>query len=91
MLSGQVETTRYPRNPLDVLAQQIVAMGAMDPNPYETLIPQHPNLGPMLMNLFPVEITEPVDQSNAVLFLASDESRYITSISLPVDAGASHF
>lgn len=30
MLDGQVEATRYPRNPLDVLAQQIVAMAAMD-------------------------------------------------------------
>ena len=31
MHEGQVEATRYPRNPLDVLAQQIVAMAAMDP------------------------------------------------------------
>jgi ATP-dependent Lhr-like helicase len=31
MLLGEVESTRYPRNPLDVLAQQIVAMVAMDP------------------------------------------------------------
>ena len=30
MRDGQVEATRYPRNPLDVLAQQIVAMVAMD-------------------------------------------------------------
>ncbi len=30
MLAGEVETTRYPRNPLDMLAQQIVAMVAMD-------------------------------------------------------------
>ena len=30
MHDGQVEATRYPRNPLDVLAQQIVAMVAMD-------------------------------------------------------------
>ena len=30
MHEGQVETTRYPRNPLDVLAQQVVAMAAMD-------------------------------------------------------------
>ena len=28
MHEGQVESTRYPRNPLDVLAQQIVAMVA---------------------------------------------------------------
>ena len=30
MLEGAIEETRYPRNPLDVLAQQIVAMCAMD-------------------------------------------------------------
>jgi ATP-dependent Lhr-like helicase len=30
MLRGEVEPSRYPRNPLDVLAQQIVAMVAMD-------------------------------------------------------------
>ncbi|HEX6129885.1 MAG TPA: DEAD/DEAH box helicase, partial [Candidatus Limnocylindria bacterium] len=30
MLDGQIEETRIPRNPLDVLAQQLVAMGAMD-------------------------------------------------------------
>ena len=31
MTKGLVEPSRYPRNPLDVLAQQIVAMAAMDP------------------------------------------------------------
>ncbi|MBN9735108.1 MULTISPECIES: ATP-dependent helicase [unclassified Pseudonocardia] len=30
MTSGSIESTRYPRNPLDVLAQQIVAMVAME-------------------------------------------------------------
>src|SRR5207248_1415252 len=30
MLRGEIETTRVPRNPLDVLAQQIVAMTAME-------------------------------------------------------------
>ncbi|MCR3719009.1 MULTISPECIES: DEAD/DEAH box helicase [Prauserella salsuginis group] len=31
MGSGAIEATRYPRNPLDVLAQQIVAMVALEP------------------------------------------------------------
>ena len=31
MYAGKVESVHYPRNPLDVLAQQIVAMVAMDP------------------------------------------------------------
>ena len=31
MRAGQIEELRYPRNPLDVLAQQIVAMVSMEP------------------------------------------------------------
>jgi (+)-trans-carveol dehydrogenase len=39
------------------------------------------------MNALPVPWVDPVDISNALLFLASDEARYITGVSLPVDAG----
>ena len=39
------------------------------------------------MNVLPIPWVEPVDISNAVLFLASDEARYITGVPLPVDAG----
>jgi SDR family mycofactocin-dependent oxidoreductase len=35
----------------------------------------------------PIPYIEPVDISNAVLFLASDESRYVTGMQLRVDAG----
>jgi (+)-trans-carveol dehydrogenase len=38
-------------------------------------------------NAMPVPWVESVDISNALLFLASDEARYITGVSLPVDAG----
>ena len=41
------------------------------------------------MNMLPVPWVDAVDISNAVLFLASDESRYITGITLPVDCGGS--
>ena len=40
------------------------------------------------VNALPIPWVEPVDISNAVLFLASDEARYITGVTLPVDAGA---
>ncbi|MGU3498673.1 mycofactocin-coupled SDR family oxidoreductase [Mycobacterium sp. C31M] len=40
-----------------------------------------------LGNLLPVEMLEPRDISDAVLFLASDLSRYVTGVALPVDAG----
>jgi len=32
---------------------------------------------------------EPIDITNAIIFLASDESRYVTGTNLPIDAGAS--
>jgi SDR family mycofactocin-dependent oxidoreductase len=38
-------------------------------------------------HLLPVGWVDPVDISNAVLFLASDEARYITATQLVVDAG----
>jgi NAD(P)-dependent dehydrogenase (short-subunit alcohol dehydrogenase family) len=41
-----------------------------------------------MTNPLQVPWMEPVDISNAVLFLASDESRYITGLMLPIDAGS---
>jgi SDR family mycofactocin-dependent oxidoreductase len=51
------------------------------------LIAAHPQLGPILVNLLPVALIQPEDVSNAVVFLASDESRYITASAMTVDAG----
>jgi SDR family mycofactocin-dependent oxidoreductase len=39
------------------------------------------------VSALPIPWLESVDISNAVLFLASDEARYITGVTLPVDAG----
>jgi SDR family mycofactocin-dependent oxidoreductase len=40
------------------------------------------------LNALPIQWVEAVDISNAVVFLASDEARYITGVTLPVDAGS---
>jgi SDR family mycofactocin-dependent oxidoreductase len=40
------------------------------------------------MNLLAVPWIDPIDVANAALFLASEEARYITAVTLPVDAGA---
>lgn len=42
------------------------------------------------MNLLPIPWVEPADISNAIIWLASDAARYITGITLPVDAGNQH-
>ncbi|MFH5821862.1 mycofactocin-coupled SDR family oxidoreductase [Georgenia sp. AZ-5] len=44
--------------------------------------------GFMSLNTLPVPWVTADDISNAVLFLASDASRYVTGVTLPVDAGA---
>jgi SDR family mycofactocin-dependent oxidoreductase len=41
----------------------------------------------MASNTLPVDMIEPEDVSEAVLWLASDAARYVTGITLPVDAG----
>jgi SDR family mycofactocin-dependent oxidoreductase len=40
-----------------------------------------------MQNALPVSLVEPVDISNAIVWLASEEARYVTGVSLPVDAG----
>ncbi|GAC1326359.1 MAG: mycofactocin-coupled SDR family oxidoreductase [Mycobacteriales bacterium] len=49
--------------------------------------PANPISGGTSMHLLPIEWIEVVDVANAVLFLASDEARYVTGVALPVDAG----
>ena len=46
-----------------------------------------PDATSSLTNLLPVELIQPLDVSNAILFLVSDAARYITGVTFPVDAG----
>lgn len=47
----------------------------------------NPEGNAMAGNLMPVPYVEPQDVTNAVLFLISDSARYITGMTMPVDAG----
>ncbi|RRQ28148.1 NAD(P)-dependent oxidoreductase [Rhodococcus sp. Eu-32] len=62
---------------------------------YKTFLPDNPNPQKdhaaeafKTLNALPIEWVEPVDISNAIAFLVSDEGRYITGVQLPVDAGS---
>jgi SDR family mycofactocin-dependent oxidoreductase len=61
---------------------------------YRQMVPgiEHPTREDVIavmrtLNALPIPWVDPLDVSNAVLFLASDEARYITGVTLPIDAG----
>jgi SDR family mycofactocin-dependent oxidoreductase len=77
----------HPTSVNTIMIQNEQVWGLFDPaNPHPTRESAEPIF--QSINALPVPWVEPVDISNAVLFLASDEARYITGVTLPVDAGA---
>jgi SDR family mycofactocin-dependent oxidoreductase len=78
--------TVHPTGVDTVMIQNEKTWGLFDPdNPH----PTRETAAPIFesTNALPVPWVEPIDISNAILFLASDEARYITGVTLPVDAG----
>jgi SDR family mycofactocin-dependent oxidoreductase len=51
------------------------------------IIEHAPQLAGSLLNALPVEAVDPIDVSNAIAWLVSDEARYVTGSVIPVDAG----
>jgi SDR family mycofactocin-dependent oxidoreductase len=79
------------------LAAQNVRVNTVHPTGVETgmrpeslhglLAESRPDLVPVFLNALPIVMAEAIDISNAVLFLISDESRYVTGLEFKVDAG----
>ena len=51
------------------------------------LFEREPGIAAGMQNALPVDMVEALDISNAILWLVSDEARYVTGITVPVDAG----
>jgi SDR family mycofactocin-dependent oxidoreductase len=63
---------------------------SMVTNPeYQAFVKEYPEIatGPKYQKPMPGGLLDPVDISNAMVFLASDEARYVTGITMPVDGG----
>ncbi|MEU6643579.1 mycofactocin-coupled SDR family oxidoreductase [Saccharomonospora sp. NPDC046836] len=69
-------------HPTGVPTTMLEGLGGLD-----ALINQDAELGPLFRNAYPIETVEPVDISKAVLYLASEDARYVTGAQLCVDAG----
>ena len=78
--------TIHPANTRTTMLQNPSTMRTFCPGTAEPTQEQF-EAGTQSMHLLPVAMIEPEDIANASLFLASEESRYITGVTLPVDAG----
>jgi SDR family mycofactocin-dependent oxidoreductase len=52
-----------------------------------TVMERNPGIANALSNAMPVDLVEPLDVSNAIAWLVSDDARYVTGTVVPVDAG----
>ena len=86
------------------LAKDNIRVNSLHPTGVETAMGQgdgtaainggigvNPRIGAMFTNMLDIESTQPEDQANAVLFLASDKSRYVTALAMTVDAGNTQY
>jgi SDR family mycofactocin-dependent oxidoreductase len=95
MRTFAVELRQHMIRVNSVLPTQVSTPMLMSEQTYHLFRPDLENPGPddfapisQMMHTLPVPWFDAIDISNAVLFLASDESRHITGVSLPVDAGS---
>jgi len=79
------------------LAAHSIRVNTINPTGVETpmitaasmaaFLEQNPHLVTHITNAMPVELIDVQDVSNAVLYLCSDDGRYVTGTTLTVDAG----
>jgi NAD(P)-dependent dehydrogenase (short-subunit alcohol dehydrogenase family) len=81
----------------NALAPQSIRVNTVHPTAVNTMmavnpamlsfLEHYPDGGPHLQNPMPVELLEPEDISSAIAYLVSDEAKYVTGVTFPVDAG----
>lgn len=85
------------RSYANTLAQHSIRVNTVHPTGVNTpmvvndamqeFLQSDPAMSQAMANALPVPMIEAVDISNAIVFLVSDAGRYITGVTLPVDAG----
>jgi SDR family mycofactocin-dependent oxidoreductase len=88
---GLMRSYAHMLAPQNIRVNSVHPTGVNSPmivNPeFAALAEEHPVELSRLANAMPVEMVEPIDISNAIAWLCSDEARYVTGVTLPVDAG----
>ena len=81
---GRSHAVRLAEEGADIIAVDICRQ--IDAVPYPMATPEDA-AGNAIVNALPVDMVESADISGAVVWLVSDEGRYVTGVTLPVDAG----
>ncbi|MEV0674755.1 mycofactocin-coupled SDR family oxidoreductase [Mycobacterium sp. NPDC050441] len=88
---GLMRSAAYAYAPHHIRVNSIHPTGVATPMIFNDhmarVLEANPDSSAMSGNLLPVPFVEPIDVTNAVLFLIGDSARYITGMTLPVDAG----
>ena len=81
----------------NALAPQSIRVNTVHPTAVRTMmavnpamtafLENYPDGGPHLQNPMPVDLLEPEDISAAIAYLVSDDAKYVTGVTFPVDAG----
>ncbi|MCD4524224.1 mycofactocin-coupled SDR family oxidoreductase [Nocardioides sp. cx-173] len=70
-------------HPTGVMTEMVNGLAEAFPG----FLAKNPRLAASAMNMLDVQIIEPIDLAHAVVYLASDEARYVTATTMTVDAG----
>jgi SDR family mycofactocin-dependent oxidoreductase len=88
---GLMRSAAYAYAPHSIRVNSVHPTGVATPMIFNEhtarLFEANPDGNAMTGNLLPVPFVEPADITNAVLFLVSEGARYLTGVTLPVDAG----
>jgi NAD(P)-dependent dehydrogenase (short-subunit alcohol dehydrogenase family) len=71
-------------HPTGVDTPMLVGLGGLTER-----IEASPDTGSIFLNSLPITVVTPADVSEAVLYLSSDASRYVTGTTMTIDAGSS--
>ena len=85
-LMNELAPHKYPcqRHPPDRCTDPMITNDYMG-----EFLANTPTTPKYFVNALPVENIQPVDISNAIVYLGSEAGRYVTGVELPVDAGMS--
>lgn len=97
-MAAKIAVTGFARSYANFLAPEEIRVTAVAPTGVATpmvtenpglfeMIETNPNLATAMQNALPVMMVEPIDISEAILYLVADSGRYVTGITIPVDAG----